>query len=301
LENAVKSCANENITKTTAENFRSGTFGDGCSRMNIESELAQARRDGVTRRENRPFLLQPEGTPRGAVLLVHGFSASPWEMREMGETLAKAGYLSLGVRLPGHGTRPEDLLRRRYEEWLEKVMEGFRLLDGRSFPVFGVGMSTGALLLLAAEECSWDGLVLLSPYLRLQHRLAPFTGLIRFFQRYQEVPISPEYSAFYYRRRPVNGIYQLIRLTRKVRKCVGRVTAPVLVMSAEGDQTVSIDSARELFRAIGSSRKEFHLFGPDVPHILTTPENPRRRETFSLARDFLRSLEATSEPPRQDG
>jgi len=267
--------------------------------MNIPADLEQARREGVTRPENLPFLLRPDGPCRGRTVLVHGFSASPWEMKGLAERLASAGYLSLGVRLPGHGTRPEDLLHRRYEEWLAEVVRAFHCLADPAVPVFGAGMSTGALLLLAAaKECSWAGLALLSPYLSLQHPLAPFAGLIRFFKRYQETLLSPESAPFFYRRRPVNGICQLNRLTRRVRRCAGRVTAPALVISGKGDQTVRIDSARELYRLLGSSRKEYHLFGPEVPHTLTTPDNPRRREIYSLVLDFFRSLDTgTGHPP----
>ena len=62
---------------------------------------------------------------------MHGFTATPWEVRPFAEALAESGYVALGVRLPGHGTRPEDLARRRYEEWLAAVEEGYGLLAGR--------------------------------------------------------------------------------------------------------------------------------------------------------------------------
>jgi carboxylesterase len=89
----------------------------------------------------------------------------------------------------------------------------------------------------------------------------------------------------------VNGVYQLCRLTRRVRRALGAVTAPALVVSSAGDRTVAAESARELFGLLASRHKEYHCFGPDVPHILTTPENPRWRETLRLTLDFLQNLE----------
>jgi carboxylesterase len=68
------------------------------------------------------------------------------------------------------------------------------------------------------------------------------------------------------------------------------VTTPALVVSSSGDKTVEPESARELFRQLGSRHKEYHCFGPEVPHILTTPENPRWRETLRLTLDFLQRL-----------
>ena len=264
--------------------------------MTIEEEAELARSEGVVRPENLPFLLEPEA-PRGAgVLLVHGFTASPWEMRRLAEALAAQGFTALGVRLPGHGTSPEDLAERRCEEWLEAVGRGYRLLAERHPRVYGIGMSTGGLLLLAqSESLAPRGLILLSPFLRFRSPLAPFVGLLRFVRRFQNHPLPPGLSPHYYERRPLEGIYQVTRLIRRVRKVLGRVTVPTLVINAEGDRTIQVQSALELFRKLPPGRKEFHLYGPAVPHVLATRENPRWEATFGLILDFLNALEGVRE------
>lgn len=268
--------------------------------MTMEEEVRRARRNGVEREENLPFLLPPAEAARAGVLLVHGFTASPWEMRLFGEALAAEGFLALGVRLPGHGTTAEDLAHRRYEEWLAAVERGYQMLTERGLRCYGVGMSTGALLLLAlAASQPLRGLVLLSPYQRLRHPLAPATALLRFIKRFQHREVAENLAGYYYDRRPVNGIYQLCRLTRLVRRVLGRVTIPSLVISGAGDRTVEPESARELFHRLASRQKEFHCFGPEVPHILTTPENPRWRETLRLTLDFLQDLEQQEGGARQ--
>lgn len=260
--------------------------------MNIEAERERGRREGVVREENLPFLVEPREPSTAGVLLVHGFTATPWEMRMFGEAIAEEGFTALGIRLPGHGTSPEDLAGRCYEEWLASVEEGCRMLSGRGLRVYGIGQSTGGLLMLAAAaRLPISGLILLSPYLRLRHRLAPAAGLIRFFHRYQPHPVSRERAPFYYDRRPVNGVYQLYRLIRRVRSQLAGVSAPTLLISAKGDRTVQVDSAYELFDALRVRRKECHFFGTEVPHILTTGENPRLRQTLRLTLDFLRCLE----------
>lgn len=45
-------------------------------------------------------------------LLTHGFSGSPFEMRELGEYLAEKGVSVLCKPLPGHGTTPHDMLNK---------------------------------------------------------------------------------------------------------------------------------------------------------------------------------------------
>jgi len=272
--------------------------------MGIAEERETARREGVRREENLPFLLSPAAAPRGGVILVHGFTASPWEMRLFGEALAEQGYAALGVRLPGHGTSVEDLAGRRYEEWLAAVARGYTLLAREGVPCYGIGMSTGALLLLAlAPSTPLAGMVLLSPFLRLRHRLAPAISVLRFFRRFQRHEVKAELADYYYNRRPLNGVYQISRLIRLVRKRLSRVTAPTLMISTQGDQTVDAESSRELFQRLASRRKEYHCFGPDVPHVLATRENPRWQETLALTLAFLRSLEVERErvQPRDGG
>ncbi len=267
-------------------------------RTGFEAMLSKARREGVARQENLPFLLEPSSPAKAAVVLVHGFTASPWEMRKFGEALAKAGYLAVGVRLPGHGTTARDLSERRYEEWLEEVDATCRLLQGQGLMVFGAGMSTGSLLLLACAERQFvDGLVLMSPFLKLRHRLAPAVGILRFVMRYQRRTLPADQAHFYYAQRPLNGVYQLYRLIRHVRSHLSQVTTPSLILSASGDQTIHAASAKDLFQQLGSFRKEYHLFGPEVPHVLTTDENPRWQEAFDLTLGFFRDLEGETDRP----
>lgn len=64
--------------------------------------------EGPLRPGGEPFAFA--GGPIG-VLLVHGFTGAPQEMRGLGRFLAENGMTVLGIRLPGHGTRPEDLER----------------------------------------------------------------------------------------------------------------------------------------------------------------------------------------------
>ena len=56
-----------------------------------------------------PYFLKPKQPNGCGVLLVHGFLASPAEVRGFGERLVSEGYTVIGVRLKGHGTSPWDL------------------------------------------------------------------------------------------------------------------------------------------------------------------------------------------------
>jgi len=105
-----------------------------------------------------PFLLLSSEPNRTGVVLVHGFLASPDEVREFGEVLHAEGYNVIGVRLKGHGTSPWDLRDRRWQDWQESVRKGYDIMSQFSDQVSLLGFSTGGVLCLALAAENPDGL-----------------------------------------------------------------------------------------------------------------------------------------------
>jgi carboxylesterase len=113
-----------------------------------------------------PFFFPGRNNAPG-ILLTHGFTGTPKEMRWMGEYLnQKHGFTCLGVRLTGHATRPEDMIRSRYTDWLASVEDGFHLLAGAAPRVYLAGLSMGGVLsLLAASSLPVHGVIAMAtPY-----------------------------------------------------------------------------------------------------------------------------------------
>jgi carboxylesterase len=250
-----------------------------------------AQNRGVVDPDNLPFMLRPPGAETVA-LLVHGFTATPWEMRPLAEFLAKDGIASLSIRLPGHGTSPEDLASRRWEEWLEACLDGYQILSKEFQSIYGMGMSTGCLLLLAMAKANpMQGLVLFSPYLRMLHGLAPYAGWLRWLWPYHNKTPEEGANKHYYNRRPIAGIHQINRLLKNVRNQLPQIDCPVLAFNGEGDQTVDIESGRQLVDSMGSSVKIHKVYGPGVAHVLTSEENPYRWAMFAQTTKFVQELE----------
>jgi carboxylesterase len=80
--------------------------------------------------------------------LIHGFTGTPKEMRWMGEYLHQQGYTCLGIRLAGHATQPEDMIRSRWTDWTASVEDGYNILSGIANDIFLVGLSMGGTLSL---------------------------------------------------------------------------------------------------------------------------------------------------------
>ena len=69
---------------------------------------------------NMPFMLSPESAADTAVLLVHGLADSPYTYSDIASDLREQGVTVQVLLLPGHGSKPEDLLLPKYQDWQVK-------------------------------------------------------------------------------------------------------------------------------------------------------------------------------------
>ena len=53
---------------------------------------------------NRSFVLEPDGPPKGAVVLLHGLTDAPYSLRHIAGLYRDAGFVAVAPRIPGHGT-----------------------------------------------------------------------------------------------------------------------------------------------------------------------------------------------------
>lgn len=119
---------------------------------------------------------QPGQVTDLAILYVHGFSASPAELRPLPEDLARSlGANLLAIRLTGHGQDGAHLAAARASDWWRDLAEGLTVAGGMGRRVVVLGMSTGATLAaMAARDPrmgkTLDAAVLVSPNFALQGR-----------------------------------------------------------------------------------------------------------------------------------
>ncbi|MGO2240743.1 MAG: hypothetical protein ACTH5D_03185 [Halomonas sp.] len=59
---------------------------------------------------NTPFDIRPDEPAKRGILLAHGRGASPWYFIDIATAMANNGWLVRSTLLPGHGTRPADLM-----------------------------------------------------------------------------------------------------------------------------------------------------------------------------------------------
>jgi len=281
---------------------------------------------------NRSQLMEPAGTPVGAVVLLHGLTDSPYSMRQVARRYRDRGFVAVVPRLPGHGTVPAGLSNVHWEDWAAAtrlaVREAMRRA-GPGRPLHVVGYSNGGALAVkyALDAIEEPGLtrptriVLISPMIGVTEmaRFAGFAGLPAIFPPFAKAAwlgIVPEFNPFKYNSFPVNGARQSSLVTRALQPRIarlareGRLTelAPVLTFQSVTDFTVSttavVDALYEHLPANGSELVLYDLnrhtkFGPLLRAGKETlvdrllPDAPRRYRTTVVSNADMGSYEVT--------
>jgi alpha-beta hydrolase superfamily lysophospholipase len=189
-------------------------------------------------RYNRSDELAP-ASPKGAVLLVHGLSDSPYSMHAMAEDFLAQGYYVVVLRLPGHGTIPSGLLDVTWNDWLAAVTLAAKHAAAHkgSGPFLAGGHSTGAALMTLYSVRSLDDpslprparLYLVSPAIGI----SPFAAMtnvvaalapLPYFEKSKWIDVLPEYDPFKFNSFTVNAGNQIHRLTRVLAAEIGRAS-----------------------------------------------------------------------------
>jgi alpha-beta hydrolase superfamily lysophospholipase len=213
---------------------------------------------------NRSQVLNPEGEPRGAAVLLHGLTDSPYSLQHVAEHYRERGFVVVAIRLPGHGTVPAALTQVRWEDWMAAVrlaVRQVRTLAGDRVPLHIVGYSNGAALAMKYTMDSLEDdqlprvsqLVLISPMIGITS-MARFAGVLGWpaayppFAKAAWLGVELEYNPFKYNSFPVNAARQSSQLTRVVQEQLDALQAkgqlnqlpPTLTFQSLVDYTVDV-------------------------------------------------------------
>ncbi len=246
---------------------------------------------------------------RGAtVILIHGLTGTPHEMKYIAGFLHKKGYNVSCPRLANHGEPVHVFKKTKWQECYESVRQDFltakKLNPNKT--VFVAGLSMGALLaLLLAEEFPdqitavsclsptlfYDGWN--SPWSRHLLPLAYFTPLKHFFYFKEEPPYGIKNEAirrrvhkyfsntslhdmgavsqFGYPYFPVPLLCELRLLVKHLTGKLHHIKTPVQIIQAREDDMTSVKNAQFVYDRISSLKKEIVLL-EDSYHIVTADQ-----------------------------
>jgi alpha-beta hydrolase superfamily lysophospholipase len=234
---------------------------------------------------NRSYVLEPDGSPAGAVVFLHGLTDSPYSLRHIARQYRARGFVSVAIRLPAHGTVPGALTEVEWEDWMAAtrlaVREARRLV-GPGKPLQFVGFSNGGALALKYALDALDDqrleradrLVLISPMIGITS-FARFVGLAALpayfpaFAKAAWLSVLPEFNPFKYNSFPVNGAWQSHRLTQALQQQLADGARdqklarlpPILTFQSVMDFTVSTSAiVSEFYARLPANGSELVLF-----------------------------------------
>ena len=235
------------------------------------------------------------------VVLIHGITGTPTEMRPLARYLQRLGYRVEIPLLAGHGEGYREILVSTWSDWLASVREAVQRMAATCPQVVVVGLSAGGLLglLMAAEGPQVSGLAMLSvhfgipgsrisrtdyflfrllsalprlrrhwyfverpPYGLKDARLQQrITAAIRASKRGQ----TDRYGLF---RTYAETMHQVYQLEDAARRMAPRVRCPTLLIHSFEDTMLSVHNATTVYRLLGSSEKTVVLL-TGCDHLMT--------------------------------
>lgn len=239
-------------------------------------------------RTTEPFTLDA-GSDTG-ILLIHGFTGSPSELRRMGHYLHQEGFSVHAPLLAGHGQTPEMMRGTDHRDWYQSALDGLEYIQQLGVSrVIACGLSMGGIISLKlASEGRVDGVIPMSAPIYIRNRKAWLTHVLKYFVYY--IPRGSEHAEHIENeivpldRTPLYCVSSLLRLIRSVKRHLSDVTVPAFVVQSGQDETVVPRSAHYIYEHIRSKPKELKYY-PTSSHIITLD-----RERELLYQDVVRFI-----------
>ena len=121
------------------------------------------------------------------ILIIHGFTSTTYEVRDLAEYLGDKGFHTVAKNLPGHATCSEDCNSTKYPEWLEFVEQNYAEIMSSNDKVYIIGISMGAVLGLHLSTLfPVDGLVVAAAVFKFndQKKLEWLNPITKYFLPY---------------------------------------------------------------------------------------------------------------------
>ena len=247
-----------------------------------------------------------------AVLLFHGLTGSPFEMKKYGDFLFKNGYDVFCYSFPGHGDRISEIETVTWQDWCEFAQNKYTNLRKNYNQFFVSGLCLGAAMAVYLGEHNKDltGIIALSTTLFLDGFCIPWTisllpfalsTIIRFYYTFPEddcfgvknertrkslakITAKANISMDNY---PLNCVDGLLKLSKNVRKNLKNVTCPILCIHSKYDNLSSTKGAKVVLDGVSSEIKKYVELNDSYHMVLYDNE---KELVMNTVKEFLDEL-----------
>ena len=261
---------------------------------------------------------------RTGVLLIHGLGGTPVEVRYVAQTLARLGFTVLCCQLAGHCGTAHELRTSTWRDWRASVEAAHDRLKAECDIVIAGGLSTGALLALDLAHNRPNevhGLTLFSPSIYLDGWAMPWympwlhyvkAGRVRIDWNLTERPPyglkdervramvvsgmqsgNAKETGYFFT--PLWTMLQFNSLAGLVRRKLGQIGTPTLIMHPRQDDVASLKNAMEIQRKMAGLVELVVL--EDSYHMITLDKQRQLVADRTVA--FVQSIERRHAAHRQ--
>ncbi len=255
---------------------------------------------------------------RSGVLLIHGLTGTPTEMRFVGNGLNRAGFSVLGMQLAGHCGNEADLLATGWRDWYASVVSAAEQLREQVDHLFVAGLSMGSLLALKLAidyPDKVDGLGLYGTTFFHDGWATPAIGRLAFLlpladrmgigrdrisaetepygikderirNRIVGAMLAGDSQAAGLAGFPWPALAEFQRLSQHVRRRIGRVRAPCLIAHSSNDDVASLRNVRVVQRGVRAPVETLLL--DNSYHMITVDQD--RAQLIDRSATFFRQI-----------
>ncbi len=267
-----------------------------------------------------------EGSNGRGVLLIHGLTGTPMEMRLLAKGLHSAGFTVQCVQLAGHCGSVEDLLNTGWRDWYGSVSVAAQTLRREVDELYVGGLSMGALLALklaADRPDAVDGVGVYGATFRYDGWAIPWSARLTFMlpllkklglgraglfmeqspyglrdetlrAQISAAMLSGDSAVAGLPGNPWYSLAELFKLSRVVRRQLSQVTAPCFIAHATEDDVASLRNARLVQQNVAGPTEMLEL--ANSYHMITI-DRERRLLAKSSARFFANLPSRRSSTP----
>lgn len=228
------------------------------------------------------FELKHDVKPSKAIMLFHGLTGSPFEMKKYGKFLFKEGYDVYCYTLPGHGSMENEIESITWQDWVDFSQEKYDFIRDDYDDFFLSGICFGALIsiYLAIHNKNVNAVISLSATVYLDGWSIPWYNfmmplglntILRYFYTFPErEPYGIKNKIV--RRKvaklmskttaamdnfPLSCIYELLKFSKYIQKNIKVLSQPILLIHSIEDDLTSIKSSKFLYDNVSSKIKEY--------------------------------------------
>ena len=228
------------------------------------------------------FELKHDVKPSKAIMLFHGLTGSPFEMKKYGNFLFKEGYDVYCYTLPGHGSMENEIESITWQDWVDFSQEKYDFIRDDYDDFFLSGICFGALIsiYLAIHNKNVNAVISLSATVYLDGWSIPWYNfmmplglntILRYFYTFPErEPYGIKNKIV--RRKvaklmskttaamdnfPLSCIYELLKFSKYIQKNIKVLSQPILLIHSIEDDLTSIKSSKFLYDNVSSKIKEY--------------------------------------------